>query len=268
MMDVPLTITAILEHAAERHAQREIVSREESGTLHRSTYGDLARRVAQLAGALVELGVRPGDRVASFAWNTHRHLELYFAVPCIGAVLHTTNIRLFPQQIASLFDHADDGLVFVDASLLPTIAQVIAAAPGASRRFVVMGEDVRPGALSGSFAYETLLARQPETFAWPELDERAAAVLCYTTATTGEPKGVLYSHRSTVLHAYAAGQPDALGFRERDVALPIVPMFHANAWGIPYLAAMAGTKRAARLGGGPPASSTRRSTSFLGAPSR
>jgi acyl-CoA synthetase (AMP-forming)/AMP-acid ligase II len=239
MMDVELTVRWIFEHVLRNHGGREIVTRLDDGSLHRYTYADFGTRVARLAHALVRLGIEPGDRVASFAWNTYRHLELYYAVPMIGAVLHTTNIRLFPEQICWAFAHADDKLVFVDGSLAPGVVRAMAAQPDAVRPLVVMGQsEPIPGALD----YETLLADSDDTFAWPELDERSAAILCYTSATTGDPKGVAFTHRSTVLHALAAGLAEGLGITQRDAVLPVVPMFHVNAWGIPFLAPMVGAK--------------------------
>ncbi len=240
MMDVDLNVRWIYEHALRNNGPREIVTRLEDGSFHRYTYADFGKRVAQLAHALVELGIRPGDRVASFGWNTYRHLELYYAVPMIGAVLHTTNIRLFPEQVCWAFDHADDQLIFVDASLTPAVLNATATQPGFGRPFVVMGEAQVP--LPNSHDYEALLRDQPETFPWPEIDERTAAILCYTSATTGDPKGVLFTHRSTVLHAFAAGLAEALAVNQRDSIMPVVPMFHVNAWGIPFLALMVGAK--------------------------
>ncbi len=240
MMDVQLTIRWIFEHALRNNGGRAVISREASGELVRYTYADFGKRVARLAHALVELGIRPGDRVASFAWNDHRHLELYFAVPMIGAVLHTTNVRLFPEQVMWVFEHADDRAVFVDASLVPAVALALAGRPDFARRFVVLGDAATTSSLPAAFDYETLLRDRPDTFDWPDLDERSAAILCYTTATTGDPKGVLFTHRSTVLHALAAALPSALAIAERDVVMPVVPMFHVNAWGVPFIAPMVG----------------------------
>ncbi len=240
MMDVPLNIRWIFEHALRNNGAREIVTRLDDGSFHRYTYEDFGKRTARLAHALVELGIKPGDRVASFGWNTFRHLELYYAVPMIGAVLHTTNIRLFPEQVTWAFDHADDKLIFVDASLTPAVLNATATQPGFARPFVVMGEASAP--IPNALDYEALLTGRPETFPWPDVDELAAAILCYTSATTGDPKGVLFTHRSTVLHAFAAGQADALAVTQRDTIMPVVPMFHVNAWGVPYLAVMVGAK--------------------------
>ena len=240
MMDVPLTITGILEHAAHNHPQREIVSRDGTG-FARFTYAQFAGRVAQLAHALERLGVRGADRVASFGWNTHRHLELYYGVPCIGAVLHTVNIRLFPEQVAAVIEHAGDRIVFIDGSLVPAMQAAIAARPQlAELTFVIMGESAHT--LPNAHDYETLLAREPAVYDYPALPESAAAVLCYTSATTGEPKGTLFSHRSQVLHAYATGLCDSIALSQRDTVLPIVPQFHVNAWGLPYLAPLVGAK--------------------------
>ena len=238
MSDKPLGIRAIFEHAMHNHPRKRIVSREGTGFV-RLTYADFGKRVARLANALQTLGVRPGDRVASFAWNGNRHLELYYAVPMVGAVLHTVNIRLFPDQCAFVLGHADDRIVFFDASLTKAIKAAAALDPGARRRFVCMGTATEP--MDGALDYETLLAAENETYEWPEVDERAAALLCYTSATTGDPKGVLFSHRSTFIHALATNIADAMGLRERDVILPIVPMFHVNAWGAPFGGLMTGS---------------------------
>jgi len=240
MMDVPLNIRWIYEHAVRNSPNREIVSKLDDGTTHRYAYADFGKRVAQLAHALVELGVKPGDRVGSFGWNTYRHLELYYAVPMIGAVLHTANIRLFPEQVVWVFEHAGDQLIFVDASLAAAVERACATTqPKKPFSFVTMGAT---DALPGAQDYETLLAGKPETFAWPEVDERSGALLCYTSATTGDPKGVLFTHRSTVLHALTAGLSATLAVAQHDTVLPVVPMFHVGAWGIPYLVALVGAK--------------------------
>ncbi len=240
MMDIPLTVTGILDHALRNHPQREIVSRDGAG-LARYTYAGFGRRVAQLAHALHRLGVRGGDRIASFGWNTHRHLELYYGVPCIGAVLHTANIRLFPDQVGDMIAHAGDRIVFVDGSLVPAMRTAIAARPALGElRFVIMGE--AHDALPNACDYEALLAAEPDVYDYPALPEHAAATLCYTSATTGEPKGALFTHRSHVLHAFATGLADSLALSQRDTVLPIVPQFHVNAWGLPYLGLMVGAK--------------------------
>jgi len=237
MSTQPLGIRAIFEHAIKAHPRKRIVSRDGAAIVE-LTYEQFGRRVAQLAHALVRLGVKPGDRVASFAWNGNRHLELYYAVPMIGAVLHTVNIRLFPDQVDFVFEHAGDTFVFFDASLTKAIAAAQALRPNADRTFISMG--TTPEQLPGSLDYETLLAAESETYEWEWIDENAAAMLCYTSATTGDPKGVLFSHRSTHLHAFAVGLADAFGIHENDRLLPIVPMFHVNAWGAPFAALMIG----------------------------
>jgi acyl-CoA synthetase (AMP-forming)/AMP-acid ligase II len=240
MMDVPLTIRGILEHAVRNHPKREIVSRDGAG-LMRYTYADFGKRVAQLAHALRKLGITGGDRVASFGWNTHRHLELYYGVPCIGAVLHTTNIRLFPEQVAELLVHAGDKVVFVDGVLVPAIQKAIAVRPELTKlTYVIMGESTET--LPNAHDYETLLANEPTSYAYPDFDENSAAILCYTSATTGEPKGALFSHRSTIIHAFAIGLTDVFSLSQRDAVLPIVPQFHVNAWGLPFLTLMVGAK--------------------------
>ena len=240
MMDVPLTIRGILEHAVRNHPKREIVSRDGAG-LARYTYRDFGARVAQLANALRRMGIKPGDRVASFAWNTHRHLELYYAVPSIGAILHTTNIRLFPDQVGYVIEHADDKVIFVDGSLAPAVKAAIDVRPGlADRGYVTMGEAT--AALPNARDYETLLAAESTQIAWPDLDENAAAMLCYTSATTGDPKAALYTHRSTVIHALATGLTDTFSLSQKDTVLPIVPQFHVNAWGLPFLTLLIGAK--------------------------
>jgi len=240
MMDVPLTIRGILDHAVRNYPKREIVSRDGSAIV-RYTYADFGKRVAQLAHALRRLGVNSGDRVASFAWNTHRHLELYYGVPSIGAVLHTTNIRLFPEQVADLLEHAGDTVVFIDGILVPAMQKVLAIRPALAKlTFVIMGDATET--LPNAHDYEALLAQEPQTYAYPEFDENSAAILCYTSATTGEPKGALFSHRSTVIHAFAIGLTDVFSLSQRDCVLPIVPQFHVNAWGLPFLTLMVGAK--------------------------
>jgi acyl-CoA synthetase (AMP-forming)/AMP-acid ligase II len=237
MSEQPLGIRAIFEHAMRSHGRKHIISRD-GAEVRRFTYHEFGARVAQLAHALRKLGIGPGDRVASFAWNGNRHLELYFAVPMIGAVLHTVNIRLFADQIAFVLDHAGDGTVFLDGSLVKAMKGAIELQPDVERTFVIMGQCAET--IEGAYDYETLLAGEPQTYDWPEIDERAAAILCYTSATTGDPKGVLYSHRSTHLHALASSLADALGITERDRILPIVPLFHVNGWGTPFSSLMVG----------------------------
>ncbi|MFL5797442.1 MAG: long-chain fatty acid--CoA ligase [Actinomycetota bacterium] len=231
-----LVLTRLLERAATYSPRRQIATRTPEG-IHRETYADLGERCARLANALRDLGVGPGDRVASFAWNSWRHLELYFAVPCMGAVLHTLNIRLHPDQVAWIANHAEDKIVCVDASLLPVFAKIVPALRTVEH-VVVMGD----GELEGSSSYEDLLTAASPEFTWPELDEDDACAMAYTSGTTGNPKGIVYSHRSMVLHTWLVNQAGALGIEESDVVMPVVPMFHANAWGLPYAATLAGAK--------------------------
>lgn len=232
-----LTLTRVLERAARLHSSGGILTAARHGE-HEQTYGQLADRAARLSAGLVELGVRPGDRVASFAWNSWRHLELYFAVPCMGAILHTLNIRLHPEQVAWIANHAEDVVVCIDDSLLDVFAPVVSQLDSV-RRFVVMGDRGQADWITDR--YEDIVARSaPQAFL--DLEEDQACTLCYTTGTTGTPKGVLYSHRSMVLHALMLNQASVYGLTDRDVVLPIAPMFHANAWGLPYAATLAGAK--------------------------
>ncbi len=244
MMDVPLLVSAILRHAETCHGDAPIVSRDGAGRLDRTTYAALAGRSRRLARVLDRLGVGASERVGTLAWNGARHLEVYFAASGSGRVCHTINPRLFPDQIAGIIAHADDAVLFVDPGLVPLI-ETLADRLAGVRTVVVMGEPdamVRSARLPGLLCYETLLAGETDQYAWPVLDEAAAAGLCYTSGTTGQPKGVLYSHRSTVLHALAITVPDAFGVSALDTVMPVVPMFHVNAWGLPYAAAMAGAK--------------------------
>jgi len=239
MMDYPLTLTHFLERAHRLFPRKEVVTRT-AGGLHRYTYADVYRRVCRLANALASLGVKPGDRVGTFAWNTHRHLELYLGVPCAGAVLHTLNIRLFPEQITFIVNHAADGVIFVDESLLPAL-EPLAPQLETVRTFVVMGDGPLPDtSLKRAVRYEDLLAAAREDYAFPVLDEHTAAGMCYTSGTTGNPKGVVYSHRALFLQSLAQSTADAFSLGEADVVMPVVPMFHANAWGLPYSATMVG----------------------------
>ncbi|WP_309892128.1 long-chain fatty acid--CoA ligase [Archangium sp.] len=239
MMDFPLTITHFLERARTYFGRSEIVSRLPDKSLHRYTYADFYRRTCRLAHALTRLGVKPGDRVASLCWNHSRHLELYFGVPSMGAVLHTLNLRLHPNDLAYIARHAEDRVIVVDRSLLPLLEKFIASVPSVQHVIVIPDDGPAP---EGRLDYEKLLAAEPDSFAWPTLEERSAAMLCYTSGTTGNPKGVLYSHRSTVLHALAEAMNDSFGVSESDTILPVVPMFHAAAWGLPYSAVLAGSK--------------------------
>lgn len=232
MMNTPLTLTPLLERAARLFPAKEIASRTDAG-MHRYTYADFHARVHRLAWALQRAGIQPGDRVGTLCWNGHRHLEMYFAVPCYGAVLHTLNLRLAPDQLAYIINHAGDRVIFVDASLVPLLDQIRGELT--TVREIVVMDDASP--------YEEMLAASPANpFPWPELDENAACATCYTSGTTGHPKGVLYTHRSLVLHSYGIAMADSFALSERDTVLQLVPMFHANGWGIPFGAIMVGSK--------------------------
>jgi 3-(methylthio)propionyl---CoA ligase len=243
MMDVPLTITSIIQHAESVNGHKEIVSVTRDNPRHRYTYKDAFCRSRQLANVIDGWGLSQGDRIATLAWNDYRHLEAYYAAACSGYVCHTINPRLFPEQIVYIINHADDQFIFVDPDFWPLIEQVAGECSNV-KGWVVMAtpENMPDTELANVYCYESLLEGQPDQFSWPELDENAACALCYTSGTTGNPKGVLYSHRSTVLHTYATLMPDALGMSGGDVVMPIVPMFHVNAWGNPYACPVAGCK--------------------------
>ncbi len=241
IMDYPLTLTPMLERARQLFPKKEIVTKA-GPTLERYTYADFAARVERLAGALAALGVRPGDRVATFAWNNARHLELYFAVPCMGAVLHPLNLRLPGDQLAYIINHAEDKVLFVDPSLLPAVEK-LAPHMKQVKHFVVMGESVPETALSPVHSYEELLRSAGPDYAWPRLGETDAAAMCYTSGTTGNPKGVVYSHRSIYLHTLGLSMTDSFGMSERDTFMPVVPMFHVLAWGTPFACTLLGLKQ-------------------------
>jgi fatty-acyl-CoA synthase len=238
MQDYPLTITMLFEHGRAIHAGSEVVTFEGERS-RRASFATVGERAARLAGALRRLGVAPGDRVGTFCWNTQEHLEAYFAVPCMGAVLHTLNIRLFPEQLAYVANHAEDKVVLVDDSLVPLLARV-AGQLETVKQFVVIGTGDASALGDRVLRYEDLLAAERPSYDWPAIDERAAAAMCYTSGTTGNPKGVVYTHRSTFLHSVTATSGAVFALNERDRVLLIVPMFHANAWGLPYAAWMAG----------------------------
>jgi fatty-acyl-CoA synthase len=244
MMDRPLLISSLIDYAADFFGGREVVSVTADEPRHRTDYRTVRRRAKQLAHALAgRFGIRQGDRVATLAWNDHRHLEIYYGVSGSGAVCHTINPRLFAEQIVYIVNHAADRLLFVDPLFWPLVQQLAPRLPTLEHIVVMTGPDAMPaGSAAAALDYETVLAGQPDDFAWPVFDETTASSLCYTSGTTGEPKGVLYHHRSTVLHSFAIALPNALGLGADDVVLPVVPMFHVNAWGLPYACPMTGAK--------------------------
>ncbi len=239
MQDGPLLISGIVRHGSWLYADKQVITCEQDG-YRTATFGEITERAERLATALRHLGVGEGDRVGTFCWNNQEHLEAYLAVPSMGAVLHTLNIRLFPEQLAYVINHAGDKVVIVDGSLIPLLARVRDELTTVET-IIVRGEGDRD-ALGATLDYEALLAAEEPGFPWPDLDERAAAAMCYTSGTTGNPKGVVYSHRSTWLHSQASTSANALGFSERDRCLLVVPMFHANGWGAPYTSFLAGAE--------------------------
>ncbi len=250
MMDSPLLITDLIRHADRHHGDVEIVSKtvegpdaDGSGALHRYSYRQAHTRARRLARALKALGANASDRIATLACNGYRHFEIYYAVAGSGAVIHTINPRLFPDQITYMANHAEDKFVFFDLTFVPLVEK-LAPQLKTVKGYVAMTDRAHmpKSAIPGLLCYEELLEAQDDAFEWPSFDERTAACLCYTSGTTGNPKGALYTHRSTMLHAYAAALPDALNLSARDVVLPVVPMFHVNAWGLPYSCALTGTK--------------------------
>ena len=239
MQDWPLTMTALFRHGGQVYRDSQVVTWE-GDAARRASFETIADRAERLASALDRLGVKRGDRVATFSWNTQEHLEAYLAVPAMGAVLHALNIRLFPNQLAFVINHAADRIILVDDSLIPLLA-VVKDQITTVEHLIVVGDGDASELGSGVLRYEDLLAAERASYEWPTLDERAAAAMCYTTGTTGEPKGVVYSHRSEFLHALAQCSASALGVCENDKLLPIAPMFHANAWGLPYSGWLSGS---------------------------
>lgn len=240
MMDRPMMISDIITYAAEIRGDQEIVSARVEGDRHRYTYKDLAGRAAQLARALRKIGIGPGDRIATLAWNGYRHLELYYGISGIGAVCHTINPRLFAEQIVYVVGHAEDKVLFLDATFVPLVQGLRDKLPS-DLRYVVLGDETH--GLEGAFAYEALLAEQPAEIDWPTFNERTASGICYTSGTTGHPKGVLYTHRSTLLHTYGLmAIATEVGLTPTDSILPVVPLFHVNAWGLPYAMPLTGTR--------------------------
>jgi fatty-acyl-CoA synthase len=243
MQDHPLLISSLIRHAAQNHGRREIISRLGDGSIHRTDYATVERRARRLAQALEARGIRAGDRVATLAWNSYRHLECFFGVSGMGAILHTVNPRLFREQIAYIIRHAEDRVLIFDADLLP-IVEAVAPEIRCVEHFVVLGTRAQlpPSASLRLVAYEDWIDAGADGYAWPAFDERAASSLCYTSGTTGNPKGVLYSHRSTLIHAMSVVQADCFALSSLDSAMPMAPMFHANAWSLPYCCPLVGAK--------------------------
>jgi len=241
MMDMPLLVSSLIRHADRNHGDTEIVSRTVEGDVHRYSYRDAHARARRLAKALASLGVRPGERVGTLAWNGHRHYELYYAISGVGAVINTVNPRLFAEQIVYISNHAENVALFFDATFIPLVEK-LAPQMKTIKHYVLMAGRAHMPKKSNFLCYEELLEKESDAFEWPSFDERTAAALCYTSGTTGNPKGTLYTHRSTIIHAYGAALPDALNLSARDSVLPVVPMFHANAWSLPYTCTMVGAK--------------------------
>jgi fatty-acyl-CoA synthase len=243
MMDRPLLISAIARFAESQHPNREILSVTTDQPRHRYTYGEAFARARKLASALARAGIQEGDRIATLAWNDYRHFEIYYAVSCSGFICHTVNPRLFEDQIAYIANHAEDRWLFLDPSFLPLVEKLL---PRLSKveSFVILTDDAHmpQTSLPGARSYESLLATGSDDFEWPQFDERTASSLCYTSGTTGDPKGVLFSHRSTLLHCLSSALPDCHDLSSHEVVMPVVPMFHVNAWGLPYTCAMVGAK--------------------------
>ncbi len=243
MQDRPLLISSLVEFAALNHGDGEIVSRTVEGPIHRYTYKDCAVRSRQLAKALEKLGVEKSDRLGTLAWNGYRHMEVYYGVSGMGAICHTINPRLFPEQIIYIINHAEDKYIFIDLTFLPLIEKLIDHIPQVEGFIIMTDEANMPETkLSNVYCYENLMATVDDDYQWPVFDERTASSLCYTSGTTGNPKGVLFGNRSTILHSFAVCTMDGLGLSTMETILPVVPMFHVNAWGIPYAAAMSGAK--------------------------
>jgi len=243
MQQHPLLISSLIEHAASNHTETEIVSRTVEGGIHRYTYRDANRRCKRLANALKHLHVQTGDRIATLAWNGYRHYELYFAISGMGAIVHTVNPRLFPEQIAWIINHAKDGILFFDLTFAPLLEKLSPSLP-TIHAYVAMTDRAHMPVVNipNLLCYEDLLNDEADDYVWPQIDDTTPSSLCYTSGTTGNPKGVLYTHRSTIYHCYAGVAPDALNISAASTVMPVVPMFHVNAWAIPYMASASGAK--------------------------
>jgi len=244
MMDIPLLTSSILAHADRWHGDREIVSRFAEGETHRYNYHEAHGRARRLANALTTLGITSGDRVGTLAWNNFRHFELYFGISGMGAVTHTINPRLFEEQVVYIINHAQDRVIFFDATFLPLVEKIAPQCPGVDHYVLMSTREEMPEStrLPKLLCYEALLAEATDQFEWPQLDEKSAAALCYTSGTTGNPKGVVYSHRSTLLHTISSVAPDVLNISARDCLFPAVPMYHIIAWCQPFSAALTGAR--------------------------
>ena len=244
MQNHPLLISSLIDFAARHHQDGQVVSRRVEGDIHRYTWADVQKRAKQVANGLGALGLKAGERVGTLAWNGYRHLELYFGVSGSQRVLHTINPRLLPEQIAWIVNHAEDQILCFETSFLPIVQGIHAHCKTVKHWIALCDEDKLPKdtGIPNLMSYEAWIGKQSTDYTWPVFDENTASSMCYTSGTTGHPKAALYSHRSTVLHAYAAALPDVMGLSARDSALPVVPMFHVNAWGLPYSAAMVGCK--------------------------